>query len=1308
MRVALPLLRLRLSRARLRPRSFAVVGLLAALLAAGLSGVLYAASYSTLLVTAASSTVSESAGTISVDIELSEPVTEGLVTVNVVTRNGPTGPNGATAGSDYTAHNSTLQFWPGDVKKTIAITVNADSLDEANEAFRVEATVGSKPVGVTVDSSLASAVIIITDDDSQDFVSFTGPTSVNESAATAGFTITLSGITSQAVRVDYSVTAGSTSPGATPGTDTGATPGEWLIPAGVSSASLSLAITNDPLHEATEYVTVEITGITGVGNAGAAVGQKVQNIAIVDNDPAPTISVNSPSVTEGDTGTTSLDFTVSLSNSSGSTVTVDYAISDGSATRPADYTLPAGSSLTFSPGETSKTVSVPVVGETSDEDAETLTLTLSNPSGATIATGTGTGTINDNDDGPEMTASDPSVTEGDSGTATLSFDVSLATAAGRTVTVNYTTGGGTATAGADYVTKSGSLTFNVGETSKTVDVTVNADTLDEDDETFDLTLSSAVGAKLTDPTGTGTITDDDDAPAISVNDPSVTEGNSGTATVTFNLTLSAASGRSISVSAATQDGSATAPADYTALSATTVTFTAGQTSKTVSVTVKGDTLDEADSDTFDLVLSSASNATIADATGVGTITDDDTPPTISVADATVAEGNSGTAAMNVTVTLSAASGRSVSVSYATQDGTAVAPADYTAIGATTLTFAAGETSKTVPVTVQGDTAYEGDQTLDLVLSSPSNATIVDATGVGTIDDDDKPTVTFSAISSSPSENAGTLNVQISLDVPVVTGDAIDVAYTVNTGSSTASGADFTVAPVGLVRFNAGEQTQNIVVTLTNDALDENNETIVLDLTNTGSEATVGSQGSHTVTIGDDDAEPTVRFVAATPPAASNVAEGAGTATITVELSAASGRNVTVSYATQDGTAAAPADYTAIGATTLTFTPGQTSKTISVALVDDSVSETSETVLVNLSGESNATLDSARATHTLTIVDNDGPPQVLFNAPTASASESAGTVNVEVRLTGAAGQPVSVSYAAHVSSTAATPADYTLGGSGTLTFAAGETSKTIPVTIAGNSTYQLDRVLVLELSNISTTVPGVVLGANTRHTLTIEDDDGPTITFLPNTGTVAEDVAGGTHSITAVLSTPAIAGDTITLNLVRSGDAQAPANYTAPASISFAAGQDTTTFSVGIVDNQVDAPDKTAILTMAVPSGGNVTLGTNHVYTLTITDDDESPVATGDSRAIDEDSALTLDAPGITANDSDGDGDTLAVVKLSSPAHGTLTLNPDGSLTYQPAANYHGVDSFTYKLRDPGGNESAAATVLITINPVNDPPTTAAE
>ena len=294
------------------------------------------------------------------------------------------------------------------------------------------------------------------------------------------------------------------------------------------------------------------------------------------------------------------------------------------------------------------------------------------------------------------------------------------------------------TAGTDYTALAGgTLTFEAGDTSKTVTVTVTGDTLDEPNETVAVKLSGATNASISTAAGTGTITDDDDPPELSIDSPSVAEGDSGSVNLTYTVSLDAESGKQVTVGYAEgTGGTAAMGTDYTALASGTLTFAAGETSKTVTVSVTGDTTDEPD-ETVVVKLSGAANASIGTATGTGTITDDDGEPSLSIDSPSVAEGDSGSTNLTFTVALSPASGQQVTVGYAEgTGGTATAGTDYTALASGTLTFEAGDTSKTVTVTVTGDTLDEPNETVAVKLSGAANASIGTGTGTGTITDDD--------------------------------------------------------------------------------------------------------------------------------------------------------------------------------------------------------------------------------------------------------------------------------------------------------------------------------------------------------------------------------------------------------------------------------------------------------------------------------------------------------------------------------------------------------------------------------------------
>src|SRR6185503_2076275 len=256
---------------------------------------------------------------------------------------------------------------------------------------------------------------------------------------------------------------------------------------------------------------------------------------------------------------------------------------------------------------------------------------LSNPQQVVLARNAATGSIVDDDAPPAISIGDVSVDEGNNGTVEARFTVTLSAASGREVRVAYTTAGLEATAGADFQTTSGELTIAAGTTSATVAAPVIGDLLDEADEHFELRLSQPVNATIADGVGTGTIRDDDGAPQLTVGDVTVHEGDSGFTSIDVPIRLSAASGLVVTVAFTTADGTATSPADYLS-AAGTATIPAGATQHMVTLQVRGDGVDEPD-ESFELRLSTATNATIADGAGSVTIIDDDAPVRISIGDA---------------------------------------------------------------------------------------------------------------------------------------------------------------------------------------------------------------------------------------------------------------------------------------------------------------------------------------------------------------------------------------------------------------------------------------------------------------------------------------------------------------------------------------------------------------------------------------------------------------------------------------------------------------------------------------------------
>ena len=340
--------------------------------------------------------------------------------------------------------------------------------------------------------------------------------------------------------------------------------------------------------------------------------------------------------------------------------------------------------------------------------------------------------------------------------------------------------------------------------------------------------------------------------AISVGNATANEG----ADATFTVTLSPATATTVTVAYATADGTAVDPADFDGQSGT-LTFAPGETTKTVTVPTVEDALDEHDEE-FTLVLSSPVGASIGDGTGAGQITDDDPMPTLSIADASVNEGDEGVVKAEFAVTLSAASGRTVTVGVATQDGTATGAGDDYETGAATLTFLPGETTKTFSVDVNGDDAAESDETFGASLADPVTATILDGAATGTILDDDGAGADL-AMSKSASEETVSVGSQFTYTLSVF-----------NQGSGTASSVQVTDdLPGGVTLVSATPSAGGSCGTV---------DPVVCTL---GVARPVRRRGRHPRRDGSRDPATLVNTATASSPDDVNAGNNSGTATVDV-------------------------------------------------------------------------------------------------------------------------------------------------------------------------------------------------------------------------------------------------------------------------------------------------------------------------------------------------------------------------------------------------------------------------------------------
>jgi hypothetical protein len=404
------------------------------------------------------------------------------------------------------------------------------------------------------------------------------------------------------------------------------------------SSSGTLTYTPAAGASGTSSITVVIQDNGGTANGGLDTSaQQTFNINVLEGG---TINFGNSSFT-GFEGTPTVTVVVNRFGGSAGEVRVDYATSDGTATAGQDYTATSGT-LIFPDGVVTQNFTVPILDDVIDETTEIATLKLTNVTGGGSLGGQSEVSlaIVDNDPVPNLRIDDVAVTEGDSGTINAVFTLTLSTASGLTVTANYATANGTATAAdSDYQAATGQVVFSPGDLTKTITVIVNGDTVPEVNETFLVNLTSASSANVTDGQGVGTILSDD-APggtfSFNVLHANTTE-NAGFATVVINR--SGNTSAAVTVDYVTTDGTASlspcstigpdasARCDFTTASGT-LRFAAGETSKSFIVLINQDNFVETP-ETLTITLSNATGGAVVGSAPSGSLTifDDATEPT---------------------------------------------------------------------------------------------------------------------------------------------------------------------------------------------------------------------------------------------------------------------------------------------------------------------------------------------------------------------------------------------------------------------------------------------------------------------------------------------------------------------------------------------------------------------------------------------------------------------------------------------------------------------------------------------------------
>ncbi|RPD39634.1 Calx-beta domain-containing protein [Chitinophaga barathri] len=1166
--------------------------------------------------------------------DASEPGTNGTFTVSLpagytatedITVTYTTGGT-ATAGADYSTLGSTVVIPAGQTSVQVTVAVTDDDIIESAETVELTITAASSTSFTLLPSTTnGSGTVLINDDENSSpanrTLTITKGTDASEPATNGSFTISLPAGISAAENVTVNYTVDGT---ATAGADYVALSGIAVISAGQNSVSVPVTISDDQLIEVTETVRATITSAGSASFTFTASGNATVDITD-DESTLPanftvTIAKGADAAEPGTNGNLIISLPIGIAVSED--VTVNYTVS-GTAAVGSDYTALSGSVI-IPAGQNSVSVPVMVADDNIIETTETVITTLAGGSSTSFTfTGTGNETVNitDNDNTPvnialSITKLNDASEPGTAGRVNIELLAGITTT--EDITVTYTIAG-TATADVDYAALTGTAIIPAGQSSVMVPVSVTDDQVIEQLETVMLTLTGGTSASFAF-TGSGNVTvnisDDDNTPANLVLNV-ISNGTAAEPNVPGSFTISLPAGitatEDITVSYAA-GGTAAGGDDYSLLSGLVV-IPAGDNSVDVPVAVVDDQLIEGtETVTLEVTGGTATGLGFApgpDKTASLDITDDELDPAILVL--SIARGTDGAEpGTNGSFTISLPSGvlsaEDITVNY-TVSGTAASGADYTALSGT-VTIPAGDNSVTVPVTVVNDDIIEVTETVIATLTGGSSTNFTfTAAGNATVnitdDESNVPanlalTVTKGSDASEPATNGSFV---ISLPGTTVSSEDVMVNYTI-AGTAT-SGADYT-ALSGTVTIPAGDHSVTIPMTVSNDDIIEATETVILTLNGGSSTSfTFTGTGNATVNITDEDNVPANLALTVTKGVDASEPATNGSFVISLPGTTVSSEDVTVNY-TITGTAAAGADYNALTGTVI-IPAGDNSVTVPVTVSNDDIIETTETVILTLSGGSSTSFTfTGTGNATVNITDEENiPANLLLNvANNGDGAEPSTNGGFTISLPGAltAATDITVNYT--ITGTATAVTDYT-ALSGTVTIPAGDNSVSVPVAVNDDQLVEGNETVILTITNGTATGLTFAPGAGSPATVNIADNDASLeVVVSAGTPAPAEPATPGAFNISLAGGRTPAADVTVTYTI--SGSATADADYTALTGTAvIPAGSNSVSVPVTVLDDNFVELGETVIITLsgATSSGTTCTIGTANNATVTIADDD---------------------------------------------------------------------------------------------------------
>ena len=955
------------------------------------------------------------------------------------------------------------------------------------------------------------------------------------------------------------------------------------LQAGLSQTNISVTLNDDQLKEGDEVLFLHLSNPTG----GAVLGTRSNAVlSLIDNEisGAGTLQFNPLTYTVPESSP-NVRLTVSRTGGSLGTVSVGYHVEQESASPQSDYT-PTNGTLVFGPGQLSGSITVPLINDSIDESNKTFRVVLDETAGGAAlgSNSTAVVTILDDDTGGTLEFRTATFTNVENvAVALISVVRKGGLAAG--VSVDFATVAGTATAGSDFVSTNGTLSFGSNELTKSFEVAILNDDLPEGNEELTLVLSNPLGGASLGTLSNATLRIVDDESSLSFARSGYATNEAGPAVV-IEVIRSGALITPVGVDFVTRNGTAESTNDYRGTNGS-LTFGAGVPSRTIVIPIANDTLAEGD-ETFDVYLvnplQGVQLGTITNT--VVTIVDNDAGGVITLTTNRFVGPETGPLSVTLKRTEGLASG--VSVLLTTEDGSAVAGEDYT--NATqTVTFAAGELTKTVVVGLINDCQVETNETVSVTLSNPSGGAqlgaITEAT-LGIVSDDKGGVFALTSAVYSTNENANGFIVTVARTEGVACQACVD--YLTVDGTAL-SNLDYTLTG-GTLCFEANELRKTILVPLVNDSLAEGAETFGIALSNPAGGASLGTLSNATLRILDD--ESSVSFARS----GYTTNETGPAVVIEVQRSGALITPVSVDFATTNGTAITTNDYRGTNGT-LSFGVGVPSKTIIIPIANDTLDEGDETFEVNLFNPQSGVQLGTITNTVVTIVDNDAGGVITLTTNRFVGPET-GPLSVTLKRTEGLASGVSVLLTTEDGSAVAGE-DYT-NATQTVTFAAGELTKTVVVGLINDCQVETNETVSVTLSNPS---GGAQLGAITEATLGIVSDDKGGVFALTSAVYSTNENANG--FIVTVARTEGVACQACVDYLTVDGTALSNLDYTLTGgTLCFEANELRKTILVPLVNDSLAEGAETFGIALSNPAGG-ASLGTLSNATLRILDDESS-------------------------------------------------------------------------------------------------------